>query len=169
MSFIKVLEKNELDDLIKQILKAESLEDKDQCIDKDLEEFEDWLDPLKDSDKKINDLTEETYDLFLQDNLQPESYKLNIKYGENVFEGYYESAMDELKKMKVGTYTTLSREIESENLQNALVVIKDKKENNIDTFLFDTNKRAQVDSYKWTNTVWWHVLYELQGKVVFFF
>lgn len=98
---------------------------------------------------------------------QDSPYKLRIEYGKNVFEGYYERAMTELKKMKNKSYSSLAAEIESENLSNALVIIKDKKENNTDSFLFDSYKKAAVDCYKWANIAWWHLLYELQGKVIF--
>jgi len=109
-------------------------------------------------------LKESEYSQFLGDDT---SYKLTVNDGKNIFEGYYEKAMDELKKVKDNSYTALGRQIESENLRNALVIIKDKKERNIDSFLFDSAKKAAVDAYKWSSIVWWQMLYELQGKVVF--
>jgi len=160
--------KAELEKLIKQILKIEHKNGKEKSVDKDFEDFEEFSEP-ESPDEKINRLTEETFNLFVQDNfyIQPESYKLNINYGDNAFKGYYERAMSELKKMKVDSYTMFSRKIESENLQTALVIIRDKKQNNVDTFLFDSKKKAQIDAYKWSNIVWWHILYDLEENTIF--
>ena len=165
MDFIKDLEKNELEVLIKQILKPDKDEDVENKIDKEFEE--DVLDSFTNSAKKFNELSEEDYILFSQDNILPESYKLNVNYGDNVFEGYYERAMDEIRKQKVNSYSMVSRDIETQNLKNAMIVIKDKKENNVDTFLFDADKKASVDAYKWANVVWWHILYDLADKFIF--
>ncbi len=163
-------EKNVLEILIKQILKIDSEDIKQETeISKEIEKIEDISDSLneKTSDEDLLELTEETYDLFMQDNM-PEFYKLNVHYGSDVFEGYYESTIESVKKTKATSFSAMACEYESETLHDSLTLIKDVKEHKYEAaLLLDSGKKACVDSYKWRSVTWWQMLYELQGKVIF--
>ena len=104
------------------------------------------------------------------DTLIPESYKLNFSHGNNYFEGHYKNITNEYKKYnktKTLSYSTMATEIDHKNKQDALTIIKDKKENKQDSFLFDADTKRSVEAYKWQSISWWHFMYELEGKIIF--
>jgi hypothetical protein len=118
--------------------------------------------------KKVEDINDTGYEIFMNSSeFSPESYKLNFRNGDEVFQGYYKSVMDDLRKVNAESYSSFGRKIEAETLNDALIVIKDKKENSIKSMDLDVYAKMKVDAMKWSNIYWWYILYDLEGKVIF--
>ncbi len=175
-----------LSELVVQILKQNNIENiKKKEINIDSKKIENKknretkkkniVDMLKNivddfSDGKKNKSWSKKKSIFDYDSLIPDFYKLNLSYGKNDFEGHYKNITNKYskyKKTKTLSYSTLATQINTKNKNYALIIIKDKKDNNCDSFLFDKDKKMAVESYKWQSISWWHLMYELEGKIIF--
>lgn len=166
-----ILEKKELEELVKQILKTDSFGNIEKTEESnESEKLDDYLENENLGEENftetLNNLTEENYHLFLKDAM-PEFYKLSFEYGGELFEGYYDSVIESVRKTKETSFSSMGAEYEYETLNNSLVIIRCAKEFKSDALVLDSAKKACVEAYKAQSLTWWQVLYELEGKVIF--